>query len=156
MKKLIQFLPLCFLTLGLLALPACANKPSHAHIVTGAAVGTKVGINQNVATGMYDLGVQRVFMGFTTIPIDWSTNKDGVISVTVPDSVTSYEVQGGNYVFGKIGLTITVATGEKGVNTILGGGHLPINENITTTVVGNPGLQMPTAPAVAPAATSKP
>jgi len=156
MKKLINLLPLCLLTVGLLALPACANKePSHGHILTGAVVGTKAGINQNIGTGMYDLGVQRVFTGFASIPIAWSTNKNGDLSVVVPDSAVSYEVQGGNYVFGKIGLTVTVATGTNGVNTLIGGQHLPINENITTTVVSAPTLPTPTVTAPTVAAPAK-
>ena len=135
----------------------CANKePSHGHIVTGAIVGTKAGINQNIATGMYDLGLQRVFTGFATIPIAWTTNSTGGLSVVVPDSAVSYEVQGGNYVFGKIGLTVTIATGEKGVGSLLGGQHLPINENITTTVVSNPTLQTPTINAPAQPVAAKP
>ena len=145
-------LGLAVLTAGIISFTVgCANKePSHGHIITGAVVGTKAGINQNIGTGMYDLGVQRVFTGFASIPIAWTTNKDGALSVVVPDSAVSYEVQGGNYIFGKIGLTVTVASGSNGVNTLLGGQHVPINQNITTTVVSNPTLPAPTVPAPAP------
>lgn len=124
---------LAFLLPALL-LAGCAIPKDIAHVYTISGDGTSVGITQNPATQAYELGLKRVHTHLSIIPIVFQTNSLGVISCVIPDVVVSDEINGRNSIFGGAGGTITVATGTNAVQTILGGGHVPINEGTGTNL----------------------
>lgn len=115
---------------GCAALPllaGCAINPSKSHIVRGVATGTSVGLSQNPATGLYELGVKRAQVEFVTIPI-FVTNGVWI----VPDVVSRYEVSTHSAVFGNAALTSTLSTGTNAVQTQVGGTTPPINAGVGT------------------------
>lgn len=134
----VKTVAVAFALLTCLGFSGCATSPSKSHIVHIAGVGTKGGIVQDPVTGMYSLGLQRVQADLLTIPIMFSTNKDGTIVVILPDVVASYEVSSHSPIFGNVGATMTMATGTNAVWTVLGGQHQPINEGVGTGSNINP------------------
>lgn len=115
------------LAFGLLLFGAtgCVGRsPSSGHIVRIDAVGTKVGIGQNPATGVYELGIMRVQTELTTIPVFFTNGE-----YRVAPAVMSYEANAHSAVFGNAAVTSTIATGSNAVNSTLGGQHPPINAN---------------------------
>lgn len=105
----------------------CAGSPSKSHVVKADAQGTKFGIGQNPATGMYELQLWRGSAEVVTIPV-WFTN--GVYYTA--DVVSRYELSGHSPVFGNVAVTSTLATGSNAVNTAVGGTTPPINANFGT------------------------
>ncbi len=126
--------------IALLVLPVamftgCGGLPKDvAHVYTISGDGTSMGITQNPATQLYELGLKRIHTHLTIVPIVFQTNAAGTITAVIPDTVVSDEINGRNSIFGGAGGTITVATGTNAVQTMLGGGHVPINEGSGTNL----------------------
>jgi hypothetical protein len=105
----------------------CIPSPSKAHIVRVVSTGTKFGLTQNPNTGIYELGLQRVQVEMTTVPVFWT---NGIFSA--PDAVMRYEVNTHSSIFGNAALTSTLATGTNAVNSSVGGATPPINASTGT------------------------
>jgi hypothetical protein len=106
-----------------------------AHAVNFTEDGTKIRVGQDPVSQMPQLIFGREQANITVIPIIFQTNAaNGQISAVVPETVESYEFNGRNTTFGGIAGTITFATGSNAVQTVLGGGHAPINEGTGTTL----------------------
>jgi hypothetical protein len=120
-----------FLICGLLTITSgCgARKPSSGHILRGAATVTSLGISQNPATGLYELGIKRGQVEVVSIPVWLNTNNN---TYAVPDVNSRYEVSTHSAVFGNAALTSTLSTGSNAVNTSVGGATQPINSNVGT------------------------
>lgn len=117
-----------------LLLVGCQNNKDIAHVWTASQDGTTVGVTENPTTQLYELGVKRVHSHVTMIPIIFETNNVGNIRAVIPDVVVSDEINARSGIFGGAGGTITVATGTNAVGTLLGGGHVPINEGTGTNL----------------------
>jgi hypothetical protein len=115
-------------------LVGCALPKDVAHVYHLSGDGTSLGITQNPATQAYELGLKRVHTTMTIVPVIWSTNNVGGLVAIVPDSVISDEINGRSTIFGGAGGTITVAVGSNAVQSILGGGHQPINAGSGTNL----------------------
>jgi hypothetical protein len=128
MKKILSLTLLAVLALGFTGCGSITNG-SNRRVVHGAGSFTKVGAGENLATGLYELGIMHGQMTFTVVPILFATNaQTGVVYVVVPDVADSYEVTGANSIFGRGGITATFATGTNGVGSLLGGAHYPVND----------------------------
>lgn len=124
MKRILSLITVaacCLLTGG------CISSPSKSHVVRGVATGTSVGITQNPATGLYELGVKRCQVEFVTIPVFFTNG-----AFCIPDVVSRYEVNTHSAVFGNAGLTSTLSTGTNAVQTQVGGTTPPINAGVGT------------------------
>lgn len=117
---------------GIVAFAGCASNPDLSHIRRAVGTGTKVGITQNPGTGAYELGVSRVQIEYTSIPVVFSTNSANQLQAVIPDVVSRYEVATHSAIFGNAGLTSTLATGTNAVNTAVGGSTPPINNGVGT------------------------
>jgi len=126
-----------------------ATKPVTTHVVHIAGSGKKLGLVQDPVTGQYSMGYQSIFVGVTTVPVSISQDTNGTITYIEPDVVASYEIAGKTGIFGSGGSTYTVAVGKQAVQTMLGGGHPPINTQFYST--NNPTV-MPTLTTTAAAA----
>lgn len=123
MKKLISLISLA----ALVFVTGCAINPSKGHIMRVVATGTKFGLTQNPATQAYELSLQRVQMEALTVPVFWT---NGVL--TVPESVSRYEVSTHSAIFGNAAITSTLSTGSNAVSTMVGGTTPPINAGVGT------------------------
>lgn len=110
---------------GAALLAGCASNPSKSHVVRGVATGTSLGITQNPATGLYELGVKRAQVEMITIPVFYTNG-----AFVVPDVVSRYEVSAHSAIFGNTALTSTLSTGTNAVGTALGGTTPPINAGV--------------------------
>lgn len=121
---IITALLLCF------AFTGCqATSNANRRVVHGAGSFTKIGVGENMATGLYELGILHGQTTFTIVPILFATNAlTGNTYVVVPDVADSYETTGANSVFGRGGITSTFATGTNAVGSLLGGNHYPVND----------------------------
>lgn len=119
--------------LGLFA-TGCKLPNDVAHVYTISADGTSLGVTQNPATQAYELGLKRVHTHVSIIPIMWQSTSNGLMVAVIPDTVVSDEINARSGIFGGAGGTITVATGTNAVATLLGGGHVPINEGTGTNL----------------------
>lgn len=135
------------LLLGTLLLggTGCSLNPSKSHVIHVGTVGTKAGISQNPITGVYELSLQRVQADLVSVPIMFTTNRNGDVVVIIPSLVQSWEVNAHNAIFGNVSSTETMATGDNAVQTTLGGQHQPINAGVGTG--SNIPSQVPAAPA---------
>ena len=126
-KTILPILLLCALASFLFA--GCATNDHNRRVVHGAGSFTKVGVGENMATGLYELGILHGQTTFTIVPILFATNAvTGHVYVVVPDVADSYETTGANSIFGRGGITSTFATGTNGVGSLLGGAHYPVND----------------------------
>lgn len=125
-----QILPLILLGLCLaLSATGCASNDHNRRVVHGAGSFTKLGVGENMATGLYELGIMHGQTTFTIVPILFATNAvTGLTYVVVPDVADSYETTGANSIFGRGGITSTFATGTNAVGSLLGGAHYPVND----------------------------
>ena len=129
MKKILS---LC-LCVSVLILAGCqATSNANRRVVHGAGSFTKLGVGENMATGLYELGIMHGQTTFTIVPILFTTNSAGAC-VVVPDVADSYETTGANSIFGRGGITSTFATGTNAVGSLLGGEHLPVNSAAQTS-----------------------
>ncbi len=124
--------------LAITCLTGCANlslaqKPATTHVVQVTGKVLKGGLVEDPVTGQYSLGYESGYLTVITVPISLAQNTNGEIYYAVPDVAQSYEVTGKNGLFGSAGSTYTVAVGQRGVSTLLGGQHLPVNEGIYGT-----------------------
>lgn len=122
MKTIIALFALIALTIT-----GCASNPSKAHIIRGVTTGTSLGINQNPATGLYELGIKRAQIEFVSIPVIFTNG-----AFYSPDVNSRYEVSTHSAVFGNAALTSTLSTGSNAVNTAVGGSTPPINNAVGT------------------------
>ena len=129
-----------------------ATRPVTTHVVQVVGTGKKLGIVEDPVTGMYSAGYQSIMVAITTVPVETAQDTNGMIKFITPDAVASYEINGQSGLFGKAGSTYTVAVGPKAVDTLLGGMHLPVNENIVTGEVVQ--AQSPSAITAPPAAVT--
>jgi len=130
----------------------CATKPPANHVVKAVGTVTKFGLQENIGTGAYELGMLRGQIEVLTVPAVYDSNTH---QWYVPDVASSYEVQGRNGLFGSAGLTSTFATGSNAVNTLVGGAHYPINQPLANAAnIGGVAPGTPTATAT-PAASPK-
>ena len=132
MKKIQQLVILA--SLAVVAFTGCASapvssaitQPSKAHVTDIEARASASGIVIDPITGQNTLGHKVAYVSILTIPVVWSTGSNGVTTCSYPDVAMSFEIAGKNTLFGAAGMTRTLATGH-GVDSLLGGQHIPVN-----------------------------
>jgi hypothetical protein len=115
-----------------MALPflfSACSSPSKSHVYMAAGTGTSLGINQNPATQAYELGAKRAQIGAVILPV-WANPTNG--TMMYPETSFRYEIVAKSGVFGNAGMTWTFATGDKSVQTLLGGNSPPINQGMAS------------------------
>jgi hypothetical protein len=122
------------LSLALAVLSGCTlvNSPNRRIVHTAGSI-TSVGVGENASTGLYELVIKHGQQTTTIVPVVFSTNANGTVTVTVPEVVDSYETTGANSIFGRGGITATFSSGSNAVTTLLGGAHLPVNDKAQTS-----------------------
>lgn len=128
--------------LGLLVLvvaSGCASDPAKLQnkrrVIAGSGAVTSLGISENPMTGLYEAALKHGAMSFLVVPSEYNATNG---TWSTPDAVMSYEPQGRNGIFGVAGATTTIAVGSNAVNTLLGGAHYPINQNLVgSTNIGS-------------------
>jgi hypothetical protein len=136
------------LTLVVMA-TGCQTPPPAGHVVDINVPVTDVGLGYDPVSKLPVLQLRRGQLMVKTYPVMPYTNKDGTMGYAIPETCQSYEVAAheANAFHSAVGLTITFATGEKSVQTLLGGGHVPINANSIAT---NPNQATNSPPVNAP------
>lgn len=136
MKKMLQIIGVAALLATVTTITGCATAINTKDVTKITVTETGVKIGQNVANQTYELVIGRSQVEYMKIPTGLNgTNATDASAAIVPDTVSSYEVNGHSAVFGNAAMTTTMSTGgTNAVNTPLGGDHPPIN---VTTGTGN-------------------
>ena len=143
---------LLFIALPTVLLAGCVN-PNVKHGGAAVSNGWTAGIGENPATGLYELKVGNADAAGVIVPIFYSTNATGGLTVVCPDVVLSNEKGAKATLFGSGSSTYTIAWGPNATSSILGGQHYPINSPYWTNSAN--GLQAPGAPSPTTASTSQ-
>jgi len=119
----VALLAACFLT-------GCATAINTKDVTKVTVTETGLKIGQNVATQTYELVMGRSQVEYLKVPtgLNGTTNDSPAAAAMVPQTVSSYEVNGHSAVFGNVAMTTTFGTGgSNAVNTTVAGEHTPIN-----------------------------